>query len=77
MKFILSEINKKIDLKKFMSNSLYNKKIYKSPKYYQSIEYLSSRVYEKLQHFIYRIFFNDVWHVGYQISALDNINIKN
>lgn len=76
MKFILSNISKKNELPKIMSSFSYNKKIYKSPKYYQSIEYLFSRIYEKFQNFIYRIFFNNVWYVGYQISTLDNINLK-
>ena len=77
MKFILSNINKTKKLPTILSSFPYNKKIYKSPKYYQSINYLLSRIYEKFQGLIYKFFFNDVWHVGFQMSALDNINLQN
>ena len=77
MKFILSNINKTKKLPTILSSFPYNKKIYKSPKYYQSINYLLSRIYEKFQGLIYKFFFNDVWHVGFQMSVLDNINLQN
>ncbi len=74
MKTMLNEINTLNQLPPIMKNYPYYNKLYKVPNFRQSLNYLSSTLYNKLKNFILDKLFNKVWHVGFQQEKFDKFN---
>ena len=66
MKSVLVEINNTNELPSFMKNYPYYNKLYIAPNFKESINYLSSRIYDKIKNYVLDKVSNKVWHVGFQ-----------
>jgi folate-dependent phosphoribosylglycinamide formyltransferase PurN len=66
MKKVLEEINDVKELPSLMKNYPYCNKLYIMPNFVESINYLSSRIYDKIKNYILDKISNKVWHIGFQ-----------
>ena len=73
MKEVLKEISITNELPTSMENYPYYNKLYVSPNFIESINYLTSRIYDKIKNYILDKIFYKVWHVGFQQEKVKKV----
>ena len=73
MKEVLKEISITNELPTSMENYPYYNKLYVSPNFIESINYLTSRIYDKIKNHILDKISYKVWHVGFQQEKVKKV----